>query len=201
MHATLQIGGSVFMLGQECAEMPEMKSAETAGNVTCFSLERLRSRHGRVVQAGRSAAGAKAADQPKDAFWGDRYGRVIDPFGYTWGHPHAPEGPHARRDEESRPTRRSARWPARSKRKTFAGAAGRTAARHCYTGRLAHPSAPRTRSPYFRPAALDIEHEEYAIIGWNDACAVAVERYAYPRLGRRSTPKPIHEPRRQRSAS
>jgi len=25
----------VFMLGQECAEMPEMKSAETAGNVTC----------------------------------------------------------------------------------------------------------------------------------------------------------------------
>jgi len=28
----------------------------------------------------------------------------------------------------------------------------------------------------FSARALDIEHEEYAIIGWNDACACAVER-------------------------
>lgn len=32
-------------------------------------------------------------------------------------------------------------------------------------------------------AALEIEREEYAIVGWTDACSVAVERYAYPKLG------------------
>ena len=31
------------------------------------------------------AAGAKTAEPVKEAFWGDRYGRVVDPFGYTWG--------------------------------------------------------------------------------------------------------------------
>jgi PhnB protein len=29
-------------------------------------------------------AGAKAAMQPADMFWGDRTGEVIDPFGYRW---------------------------------------------------------------------------------------------------------------------
>lgn len=32
-------------------------------------------------------------------------------------------------------------------------------------------------------AALNIEREEYKVIGWSDACSVAVERYAFPRLG------------------
>lgn len=39
--------------------------------------------------------------------------------------------------------------------------------------------------------ALDIEREEYVIVGWNDACSVAVERYAYPRLGEAITSEPI----------
>jgi len=43
------------------------------------------------------AAGAKAAVSPRTRSGGDRYGRVIDPFGYTWGSLHAPK--------DSRPTR------------------------------------------------------------------------------------------------
>ncbi len=39
--------------------------------------------------------------------------------------------------------------------------------------------------------ALEIEHEEYVIVGWNDSCAVAVERYAYPRLGEAIASEPI----------
>lgn len=31
--------------------------------------------------------------------------------------------------------------------------------------------------------AVEIEREDYKIVGWNDACIVAVERYAYPKLG------------------
>ena len=40
-------------------------------------------------------------------------------------------------------------------------------------------------------SALDIEHEEFKIIGWTDACAVAVERYAYPHLGEAMQAEPI----------
>jgi hypothetical protein len=40
-------------------------------------------------------------------------------------------------------------------------------------------------------AALDIEHEDYKIIGWNDACSIAVERYAYPRFGAAIYGEPI----------
>jgi uncharacterized glyoxalase superfamily protein PhnB len=31
------------------------------------------------------AAGAEAAMPPTDMFWGDRFGRVVDPFGVRWG--------------------------------------------------------------------------------------------------------------------
>lgn len=42
-----------------------------------------------------------------------------------------------------------------------------------------------------RASALDIEREEYRIVGWNDACSVAVERYAYPVLGQAIVGEPI----------
>ena len=31
-----------------------------------------------------SAAGAKITMPPTDMFWGDRYGRILDPFGHSW---------------------------------------------------------------------------------------------------------------------
>jgi hypothetical protein len=31
------------------------------------------------------AAGAKAGMAPADMFWGDRYAKVTDPFGHSWG--------------------------------------------------------------------------------------------------------------------
>ena len=39
--------------------------------------------------------------------------------------------------------------------------------------------------------AIDIERETYAIVGWNNACSVAVERYAYPVLGQAIHGEPI----------
>ena len=30
------------------------------------------------------SAGAKAEAKPADMFWGDRYGRLTDPFGHSW---------------------------------------------------------------------------------------------------------------------
>ena len=31
-----------------------------------------------------TTAGAKATAQPADMFWGDRYGKVTDPYGHSW---------------------------------------------------------------------------------------------------------------------
>jgi len=84
MHAELKIGDSNFMLGEENAAWPEHKSAETMGNVNCFSMN-LYVPDADATFKKAVAAGAKAAEQPKEAFWGDRYGRVVDPFGYSWG--------------------------------------------------------------------------------------------------------------------
>lgn len=40
-------------------------------------------------------------------------------------------------------------------------------------------------------AALDIEREEYAVIGWDAGCGVAVERYAYPVFGQAIHGEPV----------
>ena len=34
------------------------------------------------------AAGAKTIMEPMDAFWGARYGQVVDPFGHRWSFAH-----------------------------------------------------------------------------------------------------------------
>lgn len=34
------------------------------------------------------AAGAKTIMEPMDAFWGARYGQVVDPFGHCWSFAH-----------------------------------------------------------------------------------------------------------------
>jgi PhnB protein len=83
-HAELKIGDSIFMLGEENPAWPEHKSAETTGNAGCFSLN-IYVPDADAVFKQAVAAGAKVGEQPKDAFWGDRYGRIMDPFGYTWG--------------------------------------------------------------------------------------------------------------------
>ena len=82
MHAELRIGDSVVMLGEE---MPDwgMRSPLALGG-THGSL------HIYVADADAAfaralAAGAQVKQPLEDAFWGDRYGKVTDPFGHDWG--------------------------------------------------------------------------------------------------------------------
>lgn len=84
MHASLKIGDSIFMLGEENPAWPEQKSAESVGGGACFSLY-LYVRDADAAFKQAVGAGARVAEQPTDAFWGDRSARVIDPFGYSWG--------------------------------------------------------------------------------------------------------------------
>jgi PhnB protein len=81
MHAEVQIGTSIIMIGEENPQCPS-KSAETMGGSPVsfyFYLDN-------VDEAFKIAidAGAKIQMPVEDMFWGDRMGTVQDPFGYTW---------------------------------------------------------------------------------------------------------------------
>lgn len=81
MHAEIQIGDCVLMLAGEMLEM-DCKSPRTLGGspVTLhLYVEDTDAAYRRALDAG-----AGAAMPPADMFWGDRYARVIDPFGHTW---------------------------------------------------------------------------------------------------------------------
>jgi PhnB protein len=83
MHAELRIGNSILMMGEENPAWAAFKSAETIG-ASPISL------HLYVPDADaafkRAIDAGAAVDMPlDDMFWGDRYGKVKDPFGYTWG--------------------------------------------------------------------------------------------------------------------
>ncbi len=80
-HAEIQIGDSRVMLGDEWPEMgaksPEMLGGSAGGvflyvkNVDAFTNKAI-------------GAGATVVMPVQDMFWGDRYGKLKDPFGHEW---------------------------------------------------------------------------------------------------------------------
>ncbi len=78
MHAHLLVNSGHLMLNDD---FPEYGSAATApGSVTL---------HLQVNDADalwNQAVGAGATEKMPlaDQFWGDRYGQIVDPFGFTW---------------------------------------------------------------------------------------------------------------------
>ena len=80
MHAELQIGDSMFFLGDE---FPGMSAAPAAGSLPSQSLYvYVKDADATYKQA--LAAGCKEGMPIADMFWGDRMGKVIDPFGHHW---------------------------------------------------------------------------------------------------------------------
>ena len=82
MHAEIKIGDSPIMLGEESKEM-NAPSPQTLGG--CGSGVHLYVRDVDAFVAKAVAAGAKLAMPLADMFWGDRYGKLTDPFGHEWG--------------------------------------------------------------------------------------------------------------------
>jgi PhnB protein len=84
MHAEIKIGDSCVMMGDEFPEMaPDNKSPASLNGATTVGL------HIYVKDCDAAfnkavAAGAKAAAPPTDMFWGDRFSKVVDPFGHHW---------------------------------------------------------------------------------------------------------------------
>jgi PhnB protein len=80
-HAELRIGDSVVFVSDE---FPGMSAAPTPGALPSVYLflytEDVDATFNRAV-----AAGAKPEMPVTNMFWGDRYGKLTDPFGHSWG--------------------------------------------------------------------------------------------------------------------
>ncbi|MFI5363129.1 MAG: VOC family protein [Elusimicrobiota bacterium] len=81
MHAVLKIGNSIIMMGDENPEM-NCRSAESLGASPISLYVYVENADAAFKKA--VAAGAAATTPLQDAFWGDRFGVVKDPFGYSW---------------------------------------------------------------------------------------------------------------------
>lgn len=80
MHAMVKIGDSLLMLNDEFPEhgVVAPKDGETGISLHIYvdDVDELFER--------ATEAGAKVKMPLADMFWGDRYGKVVDPFGHMW---------------------------------------------------------------------------------------------------------------------
>jgi PhnB protein len=80
-HAEIKIGDSIIMLADEMpgsgSRSPQSLGGTTAG--VFLYVENVDTVFNQAV-----SAGAKVESPVADMFWGDRYGRVRDPFGHSW---------------------------------------------------------------------------------------------------------------------
>jgi len=81
MHAELKIGDSIIMLSDEFPEFGALSPLSTggAGMGLHIYLDGVDAAFGRAVEAG-----AQVEMPVTDQFWGDRYGKLKDPFGHRW---------------------------------------------------------------------------------------------------------------------
>src|SRR5579864_1117396 len=80
-HAEIKIGDSMIMLADEMpgsgSRSPQSLGGTTSG--VFLYVENVDTVFNQAV-----SAGAKVEAPVSDMFWGDRYGRVKDPFGHSW---------------------------------------------------------------------------------------------------------------------
>jgi PhnB protein len=81
MHAELKIGDSIIMLSDEFPEFGALspQSSGGAGMGLHIYVDGVDAAFDRAVNAG-----AQVEMPVTDQFWGDRYGKLKDPFGHKW---------------------------------------------------------------------------------------------------------------------
>ncbi len=83
MHAEIRLGDSVVMLSDEMPGMSTCRSAKSLGGTTTqifLYVPDVDTAFKRAADAGCTVTMPLA-----DMFWGDRYGKLEDPFGHQWG--------------------------------------------------------------------------------------------------------------------
>ena len=81
MHASVRIGDSVVMLNEEMPEWGAFGPKSLKGSAVTIHLY---VENADAVFEQAVAAGARVTMPLDDMFWGDRYGKVEDPFGHQW---------------------------------------------------------------------------------------------------------------------
>jgi uncharacterized glyoxalase superfamily protein PhnB len=81
MHASIRIGDSVIMLADEMPQWGSFGPKSLKGSPVTIHLY-VENADALFEQAVR--AGAKITMPLDDMFWGDRYGKLEDPFGHHW---------------------------------------------------------------------------------------------------------------------
>lgn len=81
MHASIRIGDSVIMLNDEMPDWGTFGPKSLKGSPVTVHLY-VENADAAFDQAVR--AGAKVTMPLGDMFWGDRYGKLEDPFGHQW---------------------------------------------------------------------------------------------------------------------
>jgi uncharacterized glyoxalase superfamily protein PhnB len=81
MHAEVKIGDSVIMLSDEFPEFGSLSPQSVGGSPMGLHIyiENVDAAFDRAVKAG-----AQVEMPVSDQFWGDRYGKLKDPFGHKW---------------------------------------------------------------------------------------------------------------------
>ena len=82
-HAELAIGDSVVMLSDEFPQPEGTKAPSSLGGSTgslFLYVPNVDASFKRAVDAG-----CRVTMPPTDMFWGDRFGKLVDPFGHHWG--------------------------------------------------------------------------------------------------------------------
>ena len=82
MHAQIQIGDSHIFIADEFPEQGCTNSPTTVGNTTICLHIYVPDADAFVSKA--QGAGAKVEMPVQEMFWGDRYGKLKDPFGHEW---------------------------------------------------------------------------------------------------------------------
>jgi PhnB protein len=80
-HAEIEIADTVVMLGDD-SEQRTIKSPEQLGGTSAAVFLYVEDVDSAAQQA--ADAGAEITMPVDDMFWGDRYGKLVDPFGHEW---------------------------------------------------------------------------------------------------------------------
>src|SRR5665648_126124 len=87
MHAALEINDSIIYLCDDFRADSKPAAKQPAvpdGAVVMIHLQLKKPKHVDVIMQQAAAHGAEIAMPAEDAFWGDRYGQIRDPFGHMW---------------------------------------------------------------------------------------------------------------------
>ena len=82
VHAELRIGDSVLMLSDESPQPGGTKAPPSLGGASGSLFVYVPNVDASFTRA--VAAGCQAVMPPTDMFWGDRFSRLVDPFGHHW---------------------------------------------------------------------------------------------------------------------